>query len=364
MKTKVFGLFLLLSFINLLLSLINSVYAQELSLKGYIWDDHNHRYLPVTVYSIIDSQKKLLGSSVQLDVFEHQYQVSVPLNTDSLLFEMSGYSSICLPVYFHGTFEKKSAGASISIEMPTEGEDISQRIYNLLPQPEEGTVLDNEFKLQFFHGDRQGYTGNLSPILSKTSFILPRNIYKANAKYKLTITSPEGELLTQNEFLPKPGINFVDANIYPQEKTTVQKTGKELPGSTPAAEAEHRILPLPIQNTRVMHEYPYGIPSIFFDQSKYELKTRGRHTLDSLLDYLNHKAGSKIAVKGFTDQIGDPALNTTLARYRAQVVANYLTGKGLSPHRINIQWDQTHNAQILTDTGLSRYRKVTITEFD
>lgn len=344
--------------ISLFLFLSQSVYAQSITLKGSVFDNHTHRFLPVKVFSINGSQKELLGSTVQEDVFEHRYTIAVPFNTDSLLFEITGRPSLCLPVYFHGTFEKTSAGTFLSIEIPVTNEEISQRAYSLLTQPEKGTVADNEFKLHFFHGDRYGYISNINRILDHSGFSHVRDIHEINSKYKLTVTSPEGELLTQNEFSPRSGINIIDANIYPQKKIAVQQTINEL---TPAAETEDGVLPLHIQNAPGIHEYPYGIPPIFFDQSKYELKMRGIQTLDSLLDYLNHKSDSKISLKGFTDQVGDPTLNATLARYRAQVVARYLTGKGLSPDRINIQWDESRS-HTLADTGLSRYRKVTITE--
>lgn len=344
--------------LSLLLLFSPSAYAQSITLKGSVFDNHTHRFLPVKVFSINGFQKELLGSTVQEDVFEHRYKITVPLNTDSLLFEITGRPSLCLPVYFHGTFEKNSAGASLGIELPATSEEISQRAYSLLTQPEKGTVADNEFKLHFFHGDRYGYTGNLSRVFENSGMSIPNDVHKMNSKYKLTITSPKGELLTQNEFSPRPGINIVDANIYPQEKIAVQETANE---RTPTRETGDDISPLQVQSAPVMHDYPYGIPPIFFDQSKYELKMRGIQTLDSLLDYLNHKSDSKISLKGFTDQVGDPTLNATLARYRAQVVARYLTGKGLNPDRINIQWDESRS-QTLADTGLSRYRKVVIHE--
>lgn len=352
MKTKI-PFFLLLFFAN-------TIFAQSLTLKGSVFDNHTHRFLPVKVFGIMGSQKEFLGSTVQQDVFEHRYEITVPLNTDSLLLEIAGRPPICLPVYFHGTFEKNSDGTFLSIEIPVTSEEISQKVYSLLMQPQKGTVADNEFKFHFFHGDRYGYTSNINRILDYGGFSHISDTHKINSKYKLTITSPEGELLTQNEFSPRKGINIVDANIYLQEKLTVQKTIEEF---TPAEETGDHILPLQVQSDPVFHKYTSEIPSIFFDQSKYELKSEGRNTLDSLLSYLGTKTEAKIAVKGFTDNVGDAVLNATLARYRAQVVATYLTGKGLSSDRINIQWDET-GAQPHADTGLSRYRKVTITELN
>ena len=342
-----------------LLLFAKSLCAQTIPLTGSVWDDHVRRYLPVKVYGITDNQKSLLGSSVQLGVFEHQYDVQVPLRTDSLIFEISGYASIRLPVYFHGAFKKNAVRAGLGMEIPAEGEDITQNTYALFIQPEIGSVADNEFILNFFHLGKRRRTSNLNQILSRISFTNSDNKFKADPHQKLIITSPTGEVLTENEFSLKPGVNFVDTNIYPQEKA---KSPGELTDST--ATPEIQSVPVQVQNTPAIHNYPHGIPSIFFDQSKYELKTQGINTLDSLLDYLNHKSGSKITLKGFTDKVGDAGLNTTLARYRAQVVANYLTGKGLNANRINLQWENPQDLSMHApgDTGLSRYRKVIITE--
>ncbi len=365
-KTKQIVLYLLsmknirLILTGILLSVSLTVFAQSLTLKGSVFDNHTHRFLPVKVFGIIASQKELLGSTVQQDVFEHRYEITVPLDTDSLVLEISGRPSICLPVYFHGSFEKNSAGTFLPIEIPVTNEEISQKVYSLLTQPETGTVGDNEFKLYFFQGEKYGYTGNINRILAHSGFSHVRDTLKTNSKYSLTVTSPEGELLTQNDFLPRTGINIVDANIYLQEKTIVQKTTEQ---PTLAEDTAEQPVPLQTQSVLAPHKYASEIPSIFFDQSKYELKSEGRNTLDSLLSYLGTKTEAKITVKGFTDNVGDAALNTTLARYRAQVVATYLTGKGLSSDRINIQWDET-GVQTPTDTGLSRYRKVTITELN
>ena len=345
-----------------LLLFAKSLCAQTIPLTGSVWDDRVRSYLPVKVYGIMDNQKSLLGSSVQLGVFEHRYDVQVPLRTDSLILEIPGYASIRLPVYFHGAFKKNVVRAGLGIEIPAEGEDISQKTYSLLIQPEIGTGANNEFKLYFSYQGKYGFASNLTHILSHSSSTHSSDIFKADAHQKLTITSPTGEVLTENEFSLKPGINFVDTNIYPQEKTMAQNPASEL--KEPAAAPEPYPVQLQVQNAPVIHNYPHGIPSIFFDQSKYELKTQGINTLDSLLDYLNHKSGSKITLKGFTDKVGDAGLNTTLARYRAQVVANYLTGKGLNANRINIQWESPQDLSMHApgDTGLSRYRKVIITE--
>ena len=342
-----------------LLLFAKSLCAQTIPLTGSVWDDRVRSYLPVKVYGIMANQKNLLGSSVQLGVFEHQYDVQVPLQMDSLIFEIPGYASIRLPVYFHGAFKKNAVRAGLGIEIPAEGEDISQKTYSLLIQPEIGTGANNEFTLYFSYQGKYGFASNLTHILSHSSSTHSSDIFKAGAHQKLTITSPTGEVLTENEFSLKPGINFVDTNIYPQEKA---KSPGELTDST--ATPEIQSVPVQVQNTPAIHNYPHGIPSIFFDQSKYELKTQGINTLDSLLDYLNHKSGSKITLKGFTDKVGDAGLNTTLARYRAQVVANYLTGKGLNANRINIQWENPQDLSMHApgDTGLSRYRKVIITE--
>jgi len=58
--------------------------------------------------------------------------------------------------------------------------------------------------------------------------------------------------------------------------------------------------------------------------------------LDTFAAYLNEEASAKVAITGHTDSTGPAAYNQTLSEKRAQDVADYLAGKGISADRMMV----------------------------
>jgi len=337
-------------------------YAQNLQITGSFEDDNTGRDVPSRVYSIHDGKRQILGKSIQTDVFEHHFSLLMPLNADSILLESTGYTSVSVPVHFYGPFQKK---AFASIRIASVNKPVHDKAYLVYCQAE-NIPSGNKMEVQHFVNGKHHCTQDIPQAISHQSLFISAEV-RDESTYEFIIRSARGEVLTRNKFTIKPGLNLIDTNTYPPEETTVEKSTDEI-AKLPFTRNEDTLqgTKMPLSADRYsyspdLHAYSSGIPAIFFDQSKYELKINGRNTLDSLLEYLDLKTGAKITIKGFTDQVGDATLNATLARYRAQVVANYLTTKGLSPERIHIQWNETA-APVPNDTHLNLYRKVIISE--
>ncbi len=347
-----------------LLVFSNWGYTQNLRVTGSFEDDNTGRDVPSRVYSINNGKKQLLGKSVQKDIFEHQFEITIPTDADSVLFENKGYASVSLPTHFYGLFQKKT---SAKIRIPTLPED-KHMLYKayLVYCRAENTFSGNKIEVRHFVNGSHHCTQDITQTISRQSLFISSED-RNESTYELVVKSAQGNVLTINEFTVRPGLNFVDTNTYPGEEATFRKPMNELtelPFTSNHDTLQEKKIQLSADSnsyTPSFHAYSGGIPAIFFDQSKYELKMDGRNTLDSLIVYLGLKTDAKITVKGFTDNVGDAALNVTLARYRAQMVANYLTANGLSPDRINIQWDET-GAPLRTDVSLNLYRKVIIRE--
>ena len=86
--------------------------------------------------------------------------------------------------------------------------------------------------------------------------------------------------------------------------------------------------------------------------------------MDSLAVYLQQKMNARINVSGYTDNVGKETLNLILAKYRTQVVANYLKNKGVDASQIDLDWEN-HNAESKKATEeLNKFRKVVIEEIN
>lgn len=84
--------------------------------------------------------------------------------------------------------------------------------------------------------------------------------------------------------------------------------------------------------------------------------------LDTFAAYMNEVADSKIAITGHTDSTGPEAYNQTLSVKRAQDVADYLTGKGISADRMTVSGmgESSPVADNATKAGRAENRRVEV----
>ena len=74
--------------------------------------------------------------------------------------------------------------------------------------------------------------------------------------------------------------------------------------------------------------------NIFFDYNQATLRSRSKHELNKLFDFLKQNSGVKIQVSGHTDSRGDDEYNLRLSKNRAQAVVDYLVRNGISRSRL------------------------------
>ena len=88
---------------------------------------------------------------------------------------------------------------------------------------------------------------------------------------------------------------------------------------------------------RLSHE-PFVIEKLNlrfnFEFNSVELDAPSMKYLDHLSTALKENANMRVRLTGHTDNLGSPGFNLRLSRYRANVVREYLIGKGIEPSRI------------------------------
>ena len=217
------------------------------------------------------------------------------------------------------------------------------------------------YELYSFRDDTFKLNTDFSIVIEKGgSLALPISEKNFEKDYKLISKSIDNQTVIDKEIKINHGLNFVDLNIYPKE---------DLPISTEkVAEIQKEEHSETIETIKTPdNNLPYntfGYRTLFFDQSKYEFKSENRMVLDSLAIYLMHKTDAKVKIAGFTDNIGNENLNTILAKYRAQVVGNYLKTKGVEPSKIQLKWNDQNNGSNQNQNDLSKYRKVVVSEME
>lgn len=76
--------------------------------------------------------------------------------------------------------------------------------------------------------------------------------------------------------------------------------------------------------------------TIPFDYNSNEVPVEAYGKLDRFAEFMIRNPYIKTVIKGYTDTLGSYTYNVRLSRFRANVVASYLVGKGVDPGRISI----------------------------
>jgi len=78
-----------------------------------------------------------------------------------------------------------------------------------------------------------------------------------------------------------------------------------------------------------------SMPDVLFDFNKYALKPEARERLARISGIVLAYPDLKLAIEGYTDNIGTDAYNQTLSEKRAQTVQGYLVGSGVAPDHVS-----------------------------
>ncbi|MEB3754736.1 OmpA family protein [Acinetobacter sp. MD2(2019)] len=106
--------------------------------------------------------------------------------------------------------------------------------------------------------------------------------------------------------------------------------------------------------------------NITFDTNQSSIKPNFYATLNKVAQTLSEDNKSAILVTGYTDNTGNDSINIPLSQARAQAVANYLSGQGVSSSRINAQGNGASNpiASNSTASGREQNRRVEISIYE
>ena len=88
---------------------------------------------------------------------------------------------------------------------------------------------------------------------------------------------------------------------------------------------------------------------VTFATGSYSISPAFQATLDRVAQSLRDYPNSLVDVYGHTDTVGTTSSNQRLSEERARAVANYLTGRGVSPSRI--RWQGFGETQLKIATG-------------
>jgi len=104
------------------------------------------------------------------------------------------------------------------------------------------------------------------------------------------------------------------------------------------------------------------LDDVLFDFDKSTIKPEAEQILDRLVAFMNENKGSKVALSGFTDNVGTEAYNLKLSDRRWMSVRDYVAKKGVEGGRVSGQGfgESKPIADNKTAEGRAKNRRVEI----
>jgi outer membrane protein OmpA-like peptidoglycan-associated protein len=305
----------------------------SIRISGSCRDNTTKDYLKKSIiYAGFKSGRKQVSKSDDIGNWDFR----IPDTTQYLLFEVEGYHTINLPVNCIGQIASSSVFPVVvemslkdSLPMPLQNQlticlsvpdsmDIDHKIAHL---------NSTAFSVSAFR--KNNNNGKHWPFFYIEGFRPGKGLY--------TAYSPEGHLYVRREMKLAPGLNFADVHI--EKPKELSKT------NTP---------PVTINEIVVTSLHR---KSLYFDQSSYELRNETKASLDSVSVFLKSRQEMAAHITGYTDHVGERQKNLTLSEFRAKMVMNYLTQKGVRADQINIQWKGSDTRTVTDDSEESKIRK-------
>lgn len=113
-------------------------------------------------------------------------------------------------------------------------------------------------------------------------------------------------------------------------------------------------IPAPVAPPRVVTDIDSPL-TLRFGYNSNDLSAEGYEKLNQLGDYLIGVPDATIAIKGYTDNVGSYGYNLSLSKFRANIIKNYLLGRGVAIHRMMALGLGSQDPLEPNDTAAGRY---------
>ncbi|MFD2571813.1 OmpA family protein [Spirosoma soli] len=275
------------------------------------------------LFAVINERREPIGTCTK----EGRFECSLPASATHLIYEAEGYKSLKIPVHFANAIP---SGTRFEIETPdftlarsTESYAESETLFSFTFQLVDSVEVDLDIRDVRTPGPGLISSVTIFSMRKAQEGFIPSHIPRFFSKkpgggmrpgqYVLALSTKDKELLSETTFTIRKGYNFVYAPIKKPNNALNQGV--------------HRF---PTTTT--------GQTTLYFDQSKYELRPANRRILDSLIDVLKKQPNGQMTITGYTDNVGRRDLNTTLSEYRAKTIRHYFNQRGISDQQLIIDW--------------------------
>jgi outer membrane protein OmpA-like peptidoglycan-associated protein len=189
-------------------------------------------------------------------------------------------------------------------------------------------------------------------------YIADRRVQIARALSQTRYDEDQRKLLSERN-----GQIQLDART--NEADAAKRRSEELQVQTDAATQRNAQLQaqlLALQAKQTDRGMVLTLGDVLFSSGRADLKAGSVENLDRLVTFLGQAPDRNVRIEGHTDNVGSQDMNQALSQRRAESVAGYLTGRGISSSRITAV-GEGYNAPVAdnnTDAGRQANRRVEV----
>lgn len=279
------------------------------------------------IFAIIEQQRRKVGTCNA----EGEFRILLPANSTQIIFEAKGYKTLSMSVNLvnyipHRSRFILSALILCPINSPKNYSNKEMQLVKCFDVVDSIVVhhilenVVNRKRMEFF------YT---IPSFKRP----PSYIYFNTGVYQSTLSTESYSLIFKERIELKMGINLMYLKI-----------DKPINNAVHVADILDNHSASPKSN----------LTSIYFEQSKYEVRAKERLKLDSLSNLLKEHRSSRATITGYSDNVGKLELNITLSEYRAKTILNYLKVRGIQDHQLIVGWKGPETKDSLQDSDRIR----------
>lgn len=282
-------------------------------ISGRCHDNSTALGLKASIYSLNNGYRELIGKCSE----DGNFKVRLPVTSTNIILAMKGYHSVDIPVDFapyippNAQFTIGYLGAMVlldSLDVLREKGSNPSIYFELID------TINVKYQLSAV----ESLSTNVRGIFFKDQNRMSVFFHAIpTGNYIIDISTIDGKLISSEKITLKSGITFKAVRIV--KPAQVDPLGNIIHNS--------------ISSLRYSNA-----ATLYFDQSRYDLRPSVKAELDSIARLLIMKKSLIATITGYTDNVGNGKLNMTLSEYRSRSVANYLIRSGVSANQLVTKW--------------------------
>lgn len=286
--------------------------SRGFSVSGHCYDNSTGIGVPADISVVVNQRPIKIGNSNE----EGDFKIRVPLTATHIQFRASGYQSLSIPIHFPSNIPGDIDFLVYNMAMvPNNADPLPLSHYSALVASFDIDTTAELVNYELIDLDRSKTTR--STVFNKKKHYQVESLPVSASHYRARYLTKQGKLLYSEDFTIRNGITFKTVQIR---------------------KIDRKVTPSIVERSPLPRDTTPTVRLLTFELGSYELREFEKALLDTVTKRLVLYPSLKVALVGYSENIGKRESNVTLSEYRAKTVKHYLINKGINRDRISTRW--------------------------